>query len=59
MAGLNRQVRGELDHSHRLRAGQSARSFSDHFNKEEMQRTVQSHWQVTPASFDHLVGGRQ
>jgi hypothetical protein len=35
MAGLNRQVRGELDHSHRLRAAQSAHSFSDHSNQDE------------------------
>jgi hypothetical protein len=34
MAGLNHQVRGELDHSHRLRAAQSAR-LSDHSDQDE------------------------
>jgi hypothetical protein len=29
MAGLNHQVRGELDHSHRLRVAQSARAFQN------------------------------
>jgi hypothetical protein len=34
MAGLNHQVRGELDHSHRLRAARSA-LLSDHSNQDE------------------------
>ena len=35
MAGLNHQVRGELDHSQGLRAAQNARSFSDHSDQDE------------------------
>jgi len=35
MAGLNRQVRGELDHLQGLRAAQNALSFSDHSNQDE------------------------
>ena len=34
MAGLNHQVRGELDHSHRLRAAWNA-LLSDHSNQDE------------------------
>ena len=35
MAGLNRQVRGELDHLQGLRTAQNALSFSDHSNQDE------------------------
>ena len=35
MAGLNNQVRGELDHSQGQRATHSVRSFSDHSNQDE------------------------
>ena len=34
MAGLNHQLRGELDHLHRLRAAQSA-LLSEHSNQDE------------------------
>ena len=35
MAGLNHQVRGELDHSHRPRAAQSNALLSEQSNQDE------------------------
>ena len=54
MAGLNRQVRGELDHLQGLRTAQNALSFSDHSNQDEKNDLGQESWHGTDPAQRHF-----